>query len=125
LDLTYDDAGNLVSLEFTSIRDTHPIGSPDEVLDALTGYARVGSRFAFSDEDGDVDRRVLVEDEGGRRWVSAVSQPVFGDPQGTSREACRLLAAALDEGTGDPAWRDLVAQALSLLGAFRAENEWR
>jgi hypothetical protein len=41
-----------------------------------------------------------------------------------SREARRLLDTALDEGIGDPAWRDLVAQALALIGAFRSVNEW-
>ena len=49
---------------------------------------------------------------------------MFGDREEVSCEACDLLAAALDEETGDLAWRDLVAQALSLVEAFRAENEW-
>jgi hypothetical protein len=121
---TLDGAGNLVRLELTTWRDEHPNDSPDVVLNALASVARPGSRFELIDQDGDVDRRVLVEDDGGRRWVGAVSRSVFGEPEGMSREARHLLVAALDEETEDPAWRDVVAQALSLIGAFRAENDW-
>ena len=73
VDPTYEGAGNLVRLEFTTFNGAYPYKSPDVVLDALTDVARLGSRIDVIDEDGDVTRRVLVDDDGGRHWVVAVT----------------------------------------------------